>query len=114
MVVVTIIRMSSTPQPNVRESPADIEARLANLGLAPQVLREALEYGRTHWMECTEAHPVGFAGMMVWGMTTYMLREGLAPSGWRAETHQGYSLTIHPEGKLAIMSVTDKLGRGGG
>lgn len=75
---------------------------LAQLGVAEQILRTAVERGEIARRGCTELDPPTRAGYSAWAETTRAIREGLVGNGWRA-LQGGSCPTVSPDGKVAII-----------
>ncbi len=76
--------------------------RLAQLGLAPNVLRDAVAAGELERVSCTDLHPVGYPGYTAWGTTFARLAFNLKPFGWEKRDFHNLPLVTHPERLLAI------------
>lgn len=83
-------------------TPADREARLAQLGLKGEWITSAVQNGfvsRSWW---TLNHPAFVEGILWWAETIARLRETLAPFGWWREDLRNYALCVNPAGTTAI------------
>jgi hypothetical protein len=89
-------------EPITYSEPADVEARLAQLGLSSELLREAIQYGEMHRNSCTANDPPTAAGYLFWARTTRGLREFLASDGWARSEEGQLSTVVNPNGAIAI------------
>ena len=80
----------------------DAVARLAELGVAGEVLREAVEAGVQHASDCTAHDPPSLAGIIAWGKATRHLRDRLVPLGWTRDNARNYATVLSPDGAVAI------------
>ena len=88
---------------NLYNDPDDARAKLTELDLTPPQLWGALKYGWSHAVDCTLHDPSYVRAFLPTGKTTRGLRDQLVRNGWKANDVMGYPLTIHPEGRLAIV-----------
>jgi hypothetical protein len=91
-------------------------ARLAELGVDPAVLREAVARGEAARASCTDNDPGIFPGFVAWAKTVTALRDLLVPHGWQKERRNGLETVVAPDGLVAIAVVTgdDSTGHAGG
>lgn len=83
-------------------TPADRDARLAQLGLQADWITAVVRNGfvsRSWW---TLNHPAFVAGILWWAETIARLRETLAPVGWWRQDVRNYALCVSPDGAIAI------------
>lgn len=90
----------------VRQEPNDVDARLKELGLQQEHLREPVMQGMLLRSECTDNDPPLFPGYSAWARTVRTLREKVIPLNWSRNDDGGYSLCVNPEGTLAIAVAT--------
>ncbi|HEX8075217.1 MAG TPA: hypothetical protein VF545_09575 [Thermoleophilaceae bacterium] len=76
--------------------------RLSELGVAEDVLREAVQVGQHHASDCTAHDPRGLSGILVWGKTVRELRDRLVPLGWRSSDDRNYATVVNPVQTFAI------------
>lgn len=86
--------------------------QLADLGLAVDVLNEALDAGDVAARQANRFSPVTAAGTLRWMETVRMLREGLAIHGWRPNDDRNSPRSIAPSGRLALVAVSGTVGTG--
>ena len=90
----------------------DAVRRLADLGLAVEVLNEALDAGDVAARQANRFSPVTAAGTLRWMETVRMLREGLAIHGWDVNDDRNSPRSIAPSGDLALVAVSGTVGTG--
>lgn len=92
----------------VRIETVDVNGRLAELGLAIDLLREPVMQGMLARSECTPNDPPLYPGFATWARTVRCLREKLIPQpyGWERSDEGNYPLAVSPDGKLAIAVAT--------
>ncbi|QWV97758.1 hypothetical protein KP005_00220 [Geomonas nitrogeniifigens] len=90
----------------------DVEARLMELGLCVDDLHAAIKYSELHRSSCTANDPPCLSGLLTWGKTVRGLRDTLTPKGWGNSDENNLSVTIHPNGTLAIAVATGDNGTG--
>jgi hypothetical protein len=90
----------------VTEDPLDVAARLAQLGIAVEDLREAVIGGYLARATCTANDPPSFPGMVFWGVTTRILREQLMAKGWVKSDAGNYSIVISPNSSIDLVVAT--------
>jgi hypothetical protein len=90
----------------VYSAPGEVPARLAELGLNEEVLREAVERGQAAWASCTPNHPAQFPGMWAWAEAVNALRERLIPEGWTRINNENLPLTVDAAGRVCIAVST--------
>lgn len=95
-------------QSKVRFKIQDVSSRLADLGLNTNILQEAVQQGMLARSEATPNDPPLYPGFATWARTVRSLREQLIPHpyGWSRSDDGGYSLVVHPDGKIAIAVAT--------
>jgi len=96
----------------VRLEPWDVHARLAELGLEEEPLRDVVRRGYLAYITCTANHPRLIPSIWAWGETVRALREYVLPIGWRRSDENNYSLVIDPTGRVAIAVATGDEGTG--
>lgn len=85
---------------------ADSLARLAQLGLTYEIVRDAILAGELARNSCTANDPPATPGILGWARTTRGLREGTIPLGWRASEAGQLSTCVDPTGAIAIAVAT--------
>lgn len=83
--------------------PPDRATRLFGLDVHEDVLRDAVQFGVGHVLECTFHDPASLSGILGWGKITRGLRDRLVPLGWTPERARNYETTVHPDGGWAIV-----------
>jgi hypothetical protein len=96
----------------IRVEPWDVQARLAELGLEEEPLRDVVRRGYLAYITCTGNHPPLIPSIWAWGETVRALREYVLPLGWRRSDDRNYSVVIDPEGCTAIAVATGDHGTG--
>jgi hypothetical protein len=96
----------------VYQDPPGVSAKLAEMGLSYEILREAIDYGQLHWSSCTRNDPPSVPGILAWGKTMRRLRELLIPHGWSALNESGLPLVVNPTGSIAIAVTAGDEGTG--
>jgi hypothetical protein len=82
------------------------DARLHELGLSAEDLREAVGVGLAARRSATAFHPPSYPGLMQWAETHRALRERLVRSGWTADDTGGFSTILSPSRAVAITVAT--------
>ena len=90
------------PDKIVHIDPVKVAGRLDELGIDPQTLIDAVDYGVQFVLNCTLHDPKTALGMFAWGKINRGLRDHLKSHGWTFESERNYELTVHPERKFAI------------
>lgn len=90
----------------LHSQPWDVNRRLAELGLEEEPLRIAVSRGYLGWASCTENHPRIYAPLVAWAETVGAMREYLTTLGWENSDDNNYSLSLSPDGRLAIGVAT--------
>lgn len=102
--------MSAAPQVCVEET--DVAARLADLQVAEQALRDAALAGQEAASTSTEHDPPNFKGFFAWARTVRRLRDELAPQGWSSSNARGYATAVNPDETMAIAVASGDEGTG--
>jgi hypothetical protein len=105
-------RMETRGATVVWSDPADVFRRLAELGLSPDPLRQAVARGEAERASCTENDPAAEIGIFVWGRTVRFLREALRAVGWIRNKNENVHTTISPDKKIAIAVAAGDAGTG--
>jgi hypothetical protein len=94
---------------------ADPHARLAALGLTPEIVLEAITAGEMHRRRCTRNHPPSYAGYGAWAETVCRLGELLKPMKWVRRDPSNFSIVVNAEETVALAVATgdDRTGRPG-
>jgi hypothetical protein len=90
----------------IYSQPIDARNRLAELGLAEEILSTAIKRGQAEARSRTDNHPPMYRYLTPWGETTCALREGLLPKGWTRSDEGNLPFTVNPDGTLAIIVST--------
>lgn len=85
---------------------AEVVDRLAQLGIRPDQLRDAVAIGESFRSACTPNDPAITGGFLAWAKTTRALRELLAQDGWRRRSTNGLETVVHAGGLLEIAVAT--------
>lgn len=80
--------------------------RLTELGLAYELLANAIREGELARASCTKNDPPSTPGFLQWARTTRRLREVLIPLGWKRSQVGKLSTVVAPTGGFAIAVVT--------
>lgn len=80
----------------------EVTARLEQLSLERESLREAVNQANLQRVRLTPNHPSIFPGLEMWGWMVGAVRDQTRPLGWVAHERSNYPLTIHPTRNLAI------------
>lgn len=91
-----------TPTPAVYSEPIAARSRLAALGLGPESLWDALNYGLAERNNLTANDPLWLWGILTSGKITRGLRDQLVPLGWEICNDRTYATVIHPNRLLQI------------
>ena len=92
--------------PNVKASFREVTDALAELGLTPDILNEAILRGETARDSCTANDPPNAPGFYSWAGTVRALRDILVPLGWVRNDDVNYSRIVNDELNIAIAVVT--------
>jgi len=90
---------------------ADVDNRLAELGLEEPPIAEIVRRGYVVFASCTPNDPPLFPGFSAWASMVRGLREYLLPE-WERSDENNYSLVINPTGTIAIAVATGDEGTG--
>jgi len=77
-------------------------ARLAELGLGEETLRQAVTDGELARASCTRNDPRVYPGQTAWARTTRGLREALVPRGWEPSEEANLPTIVSPDKTMAI------------
>ena len=80
--------------------------RLAELGVPLTLLAKSLRAGYGESDLTTEAYPVTFPGILVWGVATAVLRTGLVEFGWTLDDTDNIARAISPNGDVTVVVVS--------
>ena len=94
---------------------SDARTRLAELGLTPEIIQEALLAGELHRRRCTRNHPPSYAGYGAWAETICRLGELKRPDNWVRRDPSNLSLIVSPDESVALAVATgdERTGRNG-
>lgn len=90
----------------VYAAPDEVPARLSELGLRQETLREAVHHGQAAWASCTPNHPAPYPGISAWAETVNALRELLRPDGWTRSDSGNLPMTIDAAGRVSVVVST--------
>jgi hypothetical protein len=93
-------------QPIIREGRIAVNRALADLGLRPEYVRDAVLAGESARDSCTANDPRNAPGFFAWARCVRALREILAPLGWIRDDEDALETAINPDGSIAIDVVT--------
>lgn len=78
-------------------------SRLAELGLKPDILREAALWGFQQAAQTTSHDPPNLYGILLWAKIVRHLRDLLVPDyGWQPDNRQNYATVVNPDKTVAI------------
>src|SRR5216683_3152470 len=86
----------------VLQGPVDVAIRLKELGLTPDILREAVSRGQAARETCTPNDPPAMVGIFGWGRTVRALRELLLSEGWDRSEDDNLSTVVNESKDIAI------------
>ncbi len=89
--------------PEVLVEETDVVGRLHGMGMAVQVLRDAVREGVAPVIGCTGHDPAQLPGILGWGKITRALRDRMVPSGWKARGVRGQALTTSADGSVSVV-----------
>lgn len=92
-------------QPTIRQGRIAVMNALAELGLRPEYLSDALLAGELARDSCTANDPRSAGGFFAWSRSVRSLREILAHLGWFRDD-DAISTVVSPDGSIAIDVVT--------
>jgi hypothetical protein len=84
---------------------ADVDSRLADLGLNEALLAEVVRQGYVAFISCSPNDPPFFPGFSAWASMVRSLREYLLPA-WERSDDNNYSLVVNVAGTVAIAVAT--------
>ncbi|HKP38491.1 MAG TPA: hypothetical protein VJT71_16650 [Pyrinomonadaceae bacterium] len=93
-------------QPNVKATFREVTDALAELGLTPDILNDAILRGETARDSCTANDPPNAPGFYSWAGTVRALRDILVPLGWVRNDDVNYSRIVNEVLNIAIAVVT--------
>lgn len=99
-------------RPNIIRGPIDVRNALAELGLRPEYLIDAIIMGEAARDGASSNDPPGAPGYFAWSYTVRGLREILVEIGWWPDDDDGISLAVSPDGSIAIDVITGNIGTG--
>lgn len=95
----------------VHSEPLTVAKRLRDLGLTLDTLLNAVTAAYQAWSNCTDLDPKMYPGLTMWAVAIRHLRAGLLPK-WQAKDDGNYSITVSPDGQVAITVATGDDGTG--
>lgn len=90
----------------VYAQPADVDNRLAEIGLNKEILLEAVHAGQMAWAVCTPNHPGLYPGLAAWAETVKTFRDLAMPEGWTRSDEGNLPFTVAPSGAVALTVAT--------
>jgi len=84
----------------------NIVKRLDELGLRLDLLTNPINAAYQAWTNCSAFDPRMFPGLTFWAVAIRHLRFGVMPLNWTANDDGNYSLTVSPDGSVAIAVAT--------
>jgi hypothetical protein len=90
----------------IRTELVDVEARLAELGLAEGIFHKAIFQGLLARSETTLNHPPLYAGFVTWGNVVRGVRDELGTQQWERDDENNYSRVFNPSRTMAIAIAT--------
>ncbi len=96
----------------VHSDESAVTRRLGELGLTQEILTNAVIAAYQAWSNCTDFDPSMYRGLTIWAVAVRHLRLGLVPEKWQAKNEANYSITISPDGRIAIAVATGDEGTG--
>jgi len=84
----------------------EVRARLDELGVTEEILRQAVQRGTAAFNSCTANHPRQSAGFYAWAETVSALRELLNPLNWRREDDNNLPFVVNGSGTIALIVAT--------
>lgn len=86
--------------------PHERAAGLRKIGVTEERVRRVVARGLQARLACTPFHPPMFPGVAQWADSHRALREEYVPEGWIPDDAGNYSVTIRPDGEVAIAIAT--------
>lgn len=90
------------PSPILQRESLTTSASLERMGLAQDVLHEAVLVGHEEQGRCTENDVAAMSGFVGWGKPLRSLRDQLAPLGWTRRRDHGFESVVSPDGSWQI------------
>lgn len=90
----------------IHSDPLAVARRLRDLGLTTDILINAVRAAYQAWSNCTDLDPKMYPGLTVWAVAIRHLRMGLLPQQWQARDDGNFSVTVSPDGQVAITVAT--------
>src|SRR5437879_13747615 len=81
---------------------ADATARLTELKINGEAVRQAVMSGLTARFSCSEHAPRTAPGLLQWSTSTEVCREAHALDGWSRTDVDNFPLSVSPDGSTAI------------
>jgi hypothetical protein len=96
------------PRKKIFTEPHEVNARVQELGLIPEILRHAVEAGIAGFNACTSHHPRTYAGLRGWAEAVKDLRDSLTPIPyeWHPEEPRNLPFVVNKNQSVAIMVAT--------
>ena len=88
-----------------------VAQRLQDLGVTRDVLMNAVTAAYQASSNCSDLDPKMYRGLTMWAVTNRHLRMALLPE-WEARDDGNFSLTVSPDGRIAIAVATGNDGTG--
>ena len=80
----------------------EVDARLRELGISAEELREPVRVGVSARAGCTKNDPPMFPGLLQFAVTVRTIRELKAPDGWMRNDYKNFSTVVRADGLVAI------------
>jgi hypothetical protein len=87
---------------NTTKIGVEAHSRLAALGIAESVLREAMKFGYERGDDCVSTHALSYRGNTIWSEAISQLRLTQAREGWTVFRPKNLELVLSPSGLVAI------------
>lgn len=92
-----------TEPARIIRSTSQVATALADIGVAEDLLANAVTTGFQYAATCTENDPANFEGLMFWARTVRHLRDELiAEKGWVRGNDRNYATVVRPDGYVQI------------
>jgi hypothetical protein len=96
----------------ITKAPIGIRHELAVLGLTPEIVQGAVQFGESFRAACTIYDPRIFWGTTAWARTLRGLRESLQKLGWRPDHTSNFETVVSPDRTRAISVSTGDIETG--
>ena len=96
----------SKPETVELPDPAEVEKRMAEMGLPLDVALGAVRRGQNARDFCTAAHPRTFPGNNAWAETNAGIREAQGAKGWQLDDEDNIPKVISPDKSIVITALS--------